>query len=107
VYGAALALLGFSLVSAASVVAWFESRTDAFTWQSALTIFCAALALTTSALVWRAPSRTHAAAGLVVMLLSLVRLGAPSEWGLASVVALLVTLGLAVPLVRAVIQLEG
>jgi len=42
------------------------------------------MGLTTSALVWRAPSRTHAVAGIVVMAVSLVRIGPPWEWGWVS-----------------------
>lgn len=103
--GASLALLGFSLLTAIALGAWFKAAPDPWSWKGAVALSCALLGLTTSVLVWRAPSRVHAAAGITVMLLSLVRLiGSDFSW--PSVALIAITGLLLVPLVRAVIALR-
>ena len=107
VRAAALSLLGFSLFTTLVLAAWFKSVDEPWGWKSVVAIFCAALGLTTSVLVWRAPSRTHVLAGLAVMLLSLARVGGPGGWGWVSFALLVITLALTIPVVRAAIVLRG
>lgn len=103
---ASIALLFFSALTAFALVGWFY-RTDApWNWKSVLAAGCALLAVTTSALVWRTPSRGHAILGIVVMLASLVRIGAPNEWTWVSFALVAVTFVLLMPLVHAAIVLR-
>ncbi len=105
VWGAALAMLAFSALTWIALAAWFKVAAEPWTWRSIVTIFAAAASLTTSVLVWRAPSRPHAIAGVVVMLLSLVRVGGPGDWSWTSFLMILITGLLMVPIVRAAIVL--
>lgn len=52
------------------------------------------------------PLQAHAAASLTVMLLGLLRVGDPYEWGWASWFIILSTLGLSVPIVRALLVMQ-
>lgn len=67
---------------------------------------CAMGAVTASALLWRAPSRGHAMFGVLVMLMSLLRIGAPAEWTWASFALVALTFVLLMPLVHAAIVLR-
>ena len=59
-----------------------------------------------TALLWRQPTREQSAiGGLVVVGVSVLRVGLPTQWGGASLVVILVTALLAVPLVQAVMVL--
>lgn len=104
---ASLALLAFSALTAIALVAWFRDSPMPWTWKSVLALGCTALATTTSALVWSAPSRAHAVLGAVVLIGSLARVGPPAEWTWASFALVAVTFVLLMPLVHAAIVLRG
>ncbi len=101
-----MALLLFAALSAIALVGWFHGNTQPWNWKSLLTIACAGLAVTTSALQWRAPSRGHAIMGIVVMLASLARIGAPHDWTWVSFTLVAITFLLMLPLVQAAITLR-
>jgi hypothetical protein len=104
---ASMALLFFSALTTFALVGWFHAYPAAWTWRSALAAGCAVMAVTTSALVWRSPSRTHAILGILVMLASLARIGPPAEWTWVSFALVAVTFVLLMPLVHAAIVLRG
>src|SRR4029079_10176700 len=79
----------------------------AWSWKSVLAVGCAFLALTTSALVWRAPTRMHAIMGIAVMVFSLVRIGPPGDWTWVSFALVAITFVLLMPLVHAAIVLRS
>jgi hypothetical protein len=102
-----MALLFFGALTALALVGWFRVNPAAWSWKSVLTLGCALLAVTTSALVWRTPSRNYAILGIVVMLASLARIGPPGEWTWVSFALVAVTFVLLMPLVHAAIVLRG
>jgi hypothetical protein len=103
---ASLSLLTFAVLTTLAIVAWFSRAEQPWNWKAVVAMLAAMLGLTTSALVWRAPSRTHVVAGIVVMGLSLLRVGPPSDWTWVSFALLSVTVLLLVPLVNAAIVLR-
>jgi hypothetical protein len=104
---ASLALLFFSALTAIALVGWFYRSATPWNWKVATALLCTVLAVTTSGLVWRAPSRAYALLGIVVMLVSLVRIGPPTEWTWVSFALVAVTFVLLMPLVHAAIVLRG
>ncbi len=104
---ASLALLFFSALTAFALVGWFRVNPAIWSWKSLLALACALMAVTTSALVWRAPSRGHAILGIVIMLVSLARIGPPGEWTWVSFALVAITFVLLMPLVHAAIVLRG
>ena len=102
---ASIALLAFSALTALALFAWFTRSEAPWSWKSVLAIGCAVLAAGASALLWVLPSRTHAVLGIVVMLLSLVRIGSPVEWTWVSFALVALTFLLLMPLVHAAIVL--
>ncbi len=70
-----------------------------------MAVLSALLGTGATALFWRQPTREHAIGGIAVLLLSVLRVGLPADWGIASVVVLTVTTLLAIPLVHAAIVL--
>jgi predicted membrane-bound dolichyl-phosphate-mannose-protein mannosyltransferase len=103
---ASIALLFFGALTALALVGWFYRNESPWNWKSVLAVGCSVLAVATSALVWRTPSRTHAILGIVVMLASLARIGAPVEWTWVSFALVAVTFVLLMPLVHAAIVLR-
>jgi hypothetical protein len=103
---ASIALLSFSALTGFALIGWFYRVDAPWNWKSVLAAGCAVLAVTTSALVWRTPTRMHAIMGIVVMLFSLVRIGPPAEWTWVSFALLAVTFILLMPLVHAAIVLR-
>jgi hypothetical protein len=103
---ASIALLCFSALTAFALVGWFYRSEVPWNWKSVLAVGCAVLAVTTSALVWRAPTRMHAIMGIGVMLFSLLRIGPPSDWTWVSFALVAVTFILLMPLVHAAIVLR-
>lgn len=102
-----MALLAFSALTALAVVSWLHHGPAAvWTWKSVLALGCAVLAVTTSALVWRSPSRAHAVLGIAIMLGSLARVGLPAEWTWVSFALVAVTFVLLMPVVHAAIVLR-
>lgn len=104
---ASLALLAFSAFTALVLVSWFRLIPAPWNWKSVLAVGCSALAVATSALVWRTPSRGHAVLGIVVMLASLARIGPPGEWTWVSFALIAITFVLLMPLVHAAIVLRS
>lgn len=104
---ASIALLFYSALTALALVGWFYRNETPWNWKSVLAVGCAVLAATTSALVWRTPTRPHAVLGIVVMLASLARIGAPSEWTWVSFALVAMTFVLLMPLVHAAIVLRS
>jgi hypothetical protein len=104
---ASMALLCFSALTAFALVGWFKGNPVPWSWKSLLAVGCAALAVTTSALVWSSPSRGHAILGIGIMVASLARIGAPSDWTWVSFALVAVTFVLLMPLVHAAIVLRS
>ncbi len=102
---ASIALLAFGGLTTLALVGWFHRVDAAWTWKSLLAIGCVLLAVLTSGLVWRMPTRTHAILGIVVMVLSLVRIGPPADWTWVSFALVAATFVLLMPLVHAAIVL--
>lgn len=98
---ASIALLCFGALTAFALIGWFHRSEVAWNWKSILALASAVLAITTSALVWRAPSRMHALAGIGVMLSSLLRIGPPAEWTWVSLTLVAITFALLIPVVHA------
>jgi hypothetical protein len=107
ILGASMSLLVFSTLTSIALIGWFHDNPAPWNWRSLIAAACAGLGVTTSALVWRAPSRGHAIMGILVMLLSLVRIGGPSDWTWVSFTLVAVTFVLLMPLVHAAIVLRG
>ena len=103
---ASIALLAFSALTGFALVGWFYRAETPWSWKSVLAVGCALLAITTSALVWRAPTRMHAIMGIGVMLFSLARIGPPADWTWVSFALVAVTFVLLMPLVHAAIVLR-
>lgn len=103
---ASVALLCFSALTGFALVGWFHRSEFPWTWKGLLAIACAILAVTMSALLWRAPTRMHAVMGIGVMLFSLLRIGAPGDWTWVSFALVAITFVLLMPLVHAVIVLR-
>ena len=102
-----MALLCFSALTAFALVGWFKGNAVPWSWKSLLAVGCAALAVTTSALVWSSPSRGHAILGIAIMVASLTRIGAPADWTWVSFALVAVTFVLLMPLVHAAIVLRN
>ena len=102
-----MALLCFSALTAFALVGWFKGNPVPWSWKSLLAVGCAALAVTTSALVWSSPSRGHAILGIAIMVASLARIGAPADWTWVSFALVAVTFVLLMPLVHAAIVLRS
>lgn len=103
---ASLALLFFAALTAFALVGWFYRNPAPWTWKSMLALACSAGAVTSSALVYFAPSRGTSVLGIVVMLVSLARIGPPVEWTWASFALVAITFVLLMPLVHAAIVLR-
>jgi hypothetical protein len=104
---ASIALLAFGGLTSFALVSWFFRSEVAWSWKSVLAAGCAVLAVTTSALVWRAPTRMHAIMGIAVMVFSLLRIGPPGDWTWVSFALVAITFVLLMPLVHAVIVLPN
>jgi hypothetical protein len=102
-----MALLIFSGLTTVALIGWFYKNPAPWNWKSLLAIGCAMLGVTTSALVWRAPSRGHAVMGILTMIVSLARIGPPDEWTWASYSLVAVTLLLLLPLVNAAVAIRA
>jgi hypothetical protein len=99
------ALAAFTFIIVAALFAWFLSADQPWGFASFITVLSALLGVGTTYQLWRQPTREHAIAGLVVMGVSLLRVGLPSMWSAPSIVILTLTALLAIPLVQAVILL--
>jgi hypothetical protein len=99
------ALAAFTLIIIAALIAWFVREDQPWGFASFITVLSALLGIGTTVQLWRQPTREHAIAGLVVMGVSLLRVGLPTTWSWPSVAILTLTALLAIPLVQAVIFL--
>jgi len=104
---ASLALLLFSALTAVALIGWFKGNPVPWNWKSILALGCAVLAVTSSALMWSSPSRSHAVIGSVVLLASLARIGAPGDWTWASFALVAATFVLLMPVVHAAIVIRS
>jgi hypothetical protein len=102
---ASYALLAFTILTVIALVAWFASADQPWGFSSFVAVLAAFLGSGATALLWRQPTREHAIGGLVVMGLSLLRVGLPTGWTVFSVALITLTALLAVPLVQAAIVL--
>lgn len=107
---ATYALLAFTTLTTLAVAAWFAREDQPWGFASFVALFAALLGAVATALMWRRPTREHAIAGLVVMGLSLVRVGNPLAWATPTIVLvwltlIVITTLLAIPVVQAVIVL--
>ena len=102
---ATIALLLFTVLTVVSLAAWFSSTDQPWGFASFIAVLAALLGAGTTAFMWRQPTRDHAISGLIVMGLSLLRVGAPATWTLTSLALMAMTALLAIPIVRAVIVL--
>jgi hypothetical protein len=99
---ASVALLCFSAFTGVALFAWFQqARDDVWTWKALVALVSTLFGVVLSALIWRSPTRVHANLGTAIMLVSLVRIGPPSEWTWRSFSLVALTLILALPLVHA------
>jgi hypothetical protein len=103
---ASIALLSFGALTGFALIGWFYRTEAPWNWRSVLAVGCAVLAVTNSALVWRAPTRMHAVVGIMVMLFSLLRIGPPADWTWVSFALVAMTFILLMPLVHAAIVLR-
>lgn len=103
---ASISLLIFSAITMFGIIGWLYRAEVAMTWKSVLATGCTLLGGTTSNLMWRTPTRTHAVMGIGVMLLSLLRIGPPGDWTWVSFALVALTFVLLMPLVHAAIVLR-
>lgn len=104
---ASMALLLFGGISFLGLVVWFRLAPTPFVWKAWVTAGTAVGAIAASAALWRRPARLPAILGLLVMLGSLSRIGAPSEWAGFSLVIVAITAILMMPVVHAALVLRG
>ncbi|MFO0663275.1 MAG: hypothetical protein U0174_04955 [Polyangiaceae bacterium] len=104
---ASMALLLFGGVSCLGLVVWFRLAPSPYLWKAWLTAGTAVGAIATSAALWRKPSRGPALIGVLLMLGSLARIGAPAEWTGFSLVIVSITAVLMMPVVHAALVLRG
>lgn len=105
---ASLSLLVFSALTSLALIAWIQRNHGApWTWKSVLTLLCIVASVATSAVLWRAPSRVGAVAGIVIMVLSLIRIGPPNAWTWVSFSLVAITMLLLIPVVHAAMVLRS
>jgi hypothetical protein len=103
---ASFALVTFAGLTALSLAAWFARTPEPWGWHALVALLSVALGLAAATALFRAPSRTRAAAGAGVMLFSLVRIGVPDHLAWPLILLPLVTFLLMVPVVRAALALD-
>lgn len=104
---AAVALVVFAAVSGLAVAGWQAQGADVvWTWKSLLTGGSAIVALVLSGLLMLKPARLHAVLGASAMLVSLARIGAPTEWTWRSFALVAVTGVLILPVAHAAMLLR-
>jgi hypothetical protein len=104
--GAAASLLVFSALTTVALFAWLSRAPEPWSWRAIIATFTAIFGLTSSALIWRIPSRVTCWLGVLVMAFSLVRIGPPDDWTWVSFTLLMITVLLMIPLVHAALVLR-
>lgn len=102
---ASLALLLHATIGMIALVAWVRTP-SIVSWRLLVSFLATLAALGASAALWIAPSKKKALFGLLVLLASLARLGAPDSWTGLSWGVLAGTVLLSLPLVRATFALD-
>ena len=103
VIGAVASLAAFSALTMIAVIAWLARAEDPWGWHFTVALLSAIAGGTVAFLSWRSPSRAVFAAGIGVMVVSLLRVGPPAQWNWTSFTLLSVTTLLILPLVHAVV----
>ncbi|NOU30855.1 MAG: hypothetical protein HOO96_23405 [Polyangiaceae bacterium] len=104
---ASIALLLFGGLSAFALVVWFRTSAEPLSWKAMLTGVVALGSFGASAMLWTSPKRVAAVLGLVLMLASLARVGAPADWTGYSFVLVAITAVLMMPVVHAALVLRS
>lgn len=102
---ASIAMLIHAVLGMFGIAAWLRTP-NVVSWRLLLTLLVTLAGVSLSASLWIAPSRKAAIAGLVVLAVSLARVGMPNEWGVVSTVMVALTVLFCVPLVRALVALD-
>jgi hypothetical protein len=106
VTGAAISLLIWSAATFVALAVWFKAP-GAVGWKSLTAVVSAFFGVVASLTLWRSPTRGNAILGIVIMLASLARIGAPAEWTWVSFALVAVTFVLLMPLVHAAMTLRS
>ncbi len=78
-----------------------------WSWRTVLVVIATLVTAASGVLMLKMrPLQAHAAASLTVMLLGLLRVGDPYTWGWASWFIIVSTLGLSIPIVRALLVMQ-
>ncbi len=101
---ASASLAIFGVLTIVALGAWFRNEPSPWRWTSFVATLSAAFGVVLAVLVLRKPSRKTVAAGIAVMLFSLLRI-VPGTWTGTSYSLVAVTALLLIPLVHAVIIL--
>ena len=94
---AVVAMLVLAALTCVGVAAYFAQNKDPWTWRSLVALATIPFSLVCAGLMWKFPTRENAAASLLVIAFSLVRIGLPDEWTTATFVIIGITLVLAAP----------
>lgn len=104
---AAIALMAFAALTSLNLVAFFVVVPEPWTWKSLVAMASVGFAVVVGVLLWRIPTRDHAVGGALVLLASLVRIGAPADWNGSTAALVLLTSVAAVPIVFAITRLPN
>ncbi len=105
--GAAISLLVWSGATFAALAVWFSKDPTGLSWKSLTAGATALFGIIASFVLWKSPSRGNAVIGIVVMLVSLARIGGPTDWTWVSFALVAVTFVLLMPLVHAAMTLRS
>lgn len=103
---AAAAMFAYAGIWVVGLFAYFAAGVP-WSWRTVLVVIATLVTAGCGVLmVKHRPLQAHAAASLTVMLLGLLRVGDPFEWGWASWFIIVSTLALAVPIIRALLVMQ-
>jgi len=94
-------MLVLAALTCIGVAAYFAQNKDPWTWRGLVALATIPFSLVCAGLMWKFPTRENAAASLLVIGFSLVRIGLPDEWTNATYVIIAITFALAAPVVWA------
>ena len=98
---AVIAMLVLAGLTCIGVAAYFATHGDPWTWRSLVGLATIPFSIVCAGLLWKFPTRENAAASLLIIAFSLVRIGLPDEWTTATYVIILITAVIAAPVVWA------